>query len=189
MPKRSAVLGLPEAVREDLNRRLVDGGFCGYESLSDWLQGQGYQISRSAVHRYGAALEAEFSDAMADARRANEIGRAAMGDDDGSGLRRSMTAIAQETLLRILMGLRKAEAAGADEEGNVDPAELARSMSMVTRAMADLGRLGLADSKYAAEQVKQFAEAAAARVETAAQARGLSADDAKFWREQVLMGV
>jgi len=143
------VLGLPEAIREDLNRRLVQGGFSGYEALSEWLQGEGYQISRSAVHRYGAALEEEFSDAMADARRANELGRAAMGDDDGSGLRRSMTAIAQETLLRILMGLRQAEAAAADDADGGNPAELARSMSLVTRAMADLGRLGLADAKYA----------------------------------------
>jgi len=173
MPPRSAVCALPVATRDELNARLIANGFSDYVALSDWLLSQGYSISKSSLHRWGQDLEAEFSGAMADARRAAELGRALSGDDDGSGLRRATTAMAQETLLRILMSLRKAEAAAQEEDGG-DPGALAKSLSLVTRSLADLGRLGLADSKYAAAQVAAAVNEATARVETAARTQGVS---------------
>ena len=185
MPARSAVLGLPPQVRDDLNARLIGSGFGGYEDLATWLAEAGYRISKSALHRYGARLEAEFEGAMADARRAAELGRALVGDDDGSGLRSASTAIAQETLLRILMGLRQSEAA-ADGEDGPDHAALAKSLSLVTRAMADLGRLGLADAKYAAEQVRAAIAEAAARAETAARTGGVSAEGIAALRQAIM---
>lgn len=160
MPRRSSLLELPPALRDDLNSRLLANGFRDYEALAAWLQGAGYEISKSALHRWGQQLEAEFAGAMADARRAAELGRALSGEDDGAGLRRATTAMAQETLLRVLMGLRQAEqAAGlasAGEDG-ADPSALAKSLSLVTRSLADLGRLSIADAQHTAKVKAQLA--------------------------------
>ena len=51
MAPRSSIDLLPETVRHALERRLVESGFADYTELADWLQAEGYQISRSAVHR------------------------------------------------------------------------------------------------------------------------------------------
>jgi hypothetical protein len=98
---------------------------------------------------------------MADARRAAELGRALAGEDDGSGLRRATTVMAQETLLRVLMGLRQAEQAaglaGEEEGEGLDHGDLAKSLSLVTRSLADLGRLSIADAKHTAAVKAQLA--------------------------------
>ncbi len=160
MPRRSSLLDIPQGIRDDLNGRLLANGFSDYEALAAWLQAQGYEISKSALHRWGQNLEAEFAGAMADARRAAELGRALAGEDDGSGLRRATTVMAQETLLRVLMGLRQAERAaglaGDDGEG-LDHTDLAKSLSLVTRSLADLGRLSIADAKHTAAVKAQLA--------------------------------
>lgn len=168
MPKRSAVLGLPEAVREDLNRRLVDGGFGGYEALAEWLQGQGYQISRSAVHRYGQALASEYESAMADVKKATELAKAYAADDadDGAALTGAIARLAQESLLRVLLALRKAEQAGEHA-----PQEMARHMSQVSRALADLGRVTLSQAKH----VQQLRAQLAAEMERRVVASGAKA--------------
>ena len=49
MPARSAVGQLPEEIRDELNRRLVENGFAGYAALAAWLADQGYKVSKSAV--------------------------------------------------------------------------------------------------------------------------------------------
>ncbi|WP_230472492.1 phage protein Gp27 family protein, partial [Kingella kingae] len=40
---------LPENVRREFERRLIENGFANYTDLAAWLNEQGYQISRSAV--------------------------------------------------------------------------------------------------------------------------------------------
>ena len=57
MPRRSGVTGLPPEIRDELNARLVANGFSGYEALSEWLEEQGYSLSKSALHRHGSVLE------------------------------------------------------------------------------------------------------------------------------------
>ncbi|MCU0842801.1 MAG: DUF3486 family protein [Thiobacillaceae bacterium] len=186
MPPRPAVAQLPTAVRDELNSRLIANGFGDYAALSAWLADAGYEISKSALHRWGDKLEQEFAGAMADARRAAELGRALAGDDDGTGLRRATTALAQETLLRVLMGLRQAEDAAARDGGEVDPVALARSLSLVTRSLADLGRLGLADTKYATEQAKLALAAASDAAASTARGQGLSADGIAALRAAIM---
>lgn len=186
MPRRSSLLELPPEVRDDLNGRLLANGFRDYEALATWLQEAGYEISKSALHRWGQNLEAEFAGAMADARRAAELGRALAGDDDGSGLRRATTAMAQETLLRVLMGLRQAEQAATLEGDEINHADLAKSLSLVTRSLADLGRLGLADSKYATEQAKMALAAASDAAASTASGQGLSPDGIAALRAAIM---
>ena len=57
MGKRSAVEMLPDDVRKQLEHEIRKSRFSGYEQHRKWLEQQGYEISRSAVHRYGQQLQ------------------------------------------------------------------------------------------------------------------------------------
>ena len=51
------IAALPRSIRDELNRRLLEGDLSNYASLSQWLRKQGYQISRNAIAQYGSKLE------------------------------------------------------------------------------------------------------------------------------------
>ena len=57
---RSKVAKLPASVRAELDRRIVEGAFSGYQALAEWLQAQGYQIADDSVQRYGARLRRQL---------------------------------------------------------------------------------------------------------------------------------
>lgn len=175
MPPRSTLLSLPEAVRDDLNARLVGSGFQGYEALAEWLTAQGYAISKSALHRYGQDLQAEFDEAMADVRRTTELAKAmvAAGSDDGGDLMAAAEKIAQDGLIRLQIALRKVEA---------DPLEMAKALPQITRAIADLNRSGISRAKWQQEVL----EAAAEKAAHSASAAGVSAETILQIRRDVL---
>jgi hypothetical protein len=168
MPRRSKVFGLDQETRDELNARLVASGFAGYEALAQWLEGRGYKLSKSALHRYGGDLQADFDSAMSDVRRTTDLARAYVaGDaDEQASLVDATARIAQETLLRISIELRKAE---------LEPEKVAAHMSKVARALADLGRVSIAQKKWAQELRRKTLEAAAQNVESEAKRQGASA--------------
>jgi hypothetical protein len=57
MGLRSTVYALPPNVRAEIERRLVENGFSDYVSLADELKKRGHKVSKSALHRFGQALE------------------------------------------------------------------------------------------------------------------------------------
>ena len=57
MGKRSAVEMLPDDVRRQLDDEIRKSRFSGYTQHSEWRERQGYEISRSSVHRYGQQLQ------------------------------------------------------------------------------------------------------------------------------------
>lgn len=143
MGRRAKVTSLPSEVLEELNSRLVRGGFQDYAGLSDWLAECGYKISKSALHTHGQGLEEEFNEAMADARRSRALAQASReaGGDDGA-LMAAASEVLQDQLLRISVALRRAE---------LEPAEAARTLSQVGRAFADIGRMTISHQKWQAE--------------------------------------
>lgn len=56
MTRRSEILKLPVALRCDLDEKLRTNAYGDYVALSDWLEGQGFGVSKSSIHRYGRAL-------------------------------------------------------------------------------------------------------------------------------------
>jgi hypothetical protein len=156
MPPRSKVYELPADLRAELDRRLIDSGFGGYRDLAAWLNEQGYQIGKSALHTYGSDLEEQWSETMG---RLHESGRLAeqyvAGAEDGAGLSMTKTSIrmAQDAILRLQINLQRA----AD-----DPAAAAKTLSAVTRALADIGRLDLSIARWDDEQRQAAAAEAAA---------------------------
>lgn len=58
MSRRSSIERLPAKVREEVDSRLIAGGFSDYTGLAAELRNRGYHyISKSGLHRYGQELE------------------------------------------------------------------------------------------------------------------------------------
>mgnify|MGYP001354329864 CR=1 FL=1 len=137
MPQRSKILTLPDNVKTDLNKKLIEGGFAGYEALSEWLSAQGYEISKSALHRYGS----EFEQRLGAIRVATEQARAvveAAGDEKGF----KGEALMQLVQEKAFQALVKMEDAGD------------MSLASLGRMVADLNRASIAQKKWM-EEIKQ----------------------------------
>jgi len=103
---RSKISRLPDAVKSWLDRALADKGFADYELLAAELKTRGFDISKSAVHRYGQ----EFETRLAALRMATEQARAiseSIPDDAGAmndALIRLVQQKAFDTLLKMEEG-------------------------------------------------------------------------------------
>lgn len=166
MARRSKVSALPPEVLDDLNAQLIQRGFSGYEELTAWLKNLGYDISKTAIFRHGSALETEFEEAMADARRTRALARAAResGDTDDGALLESASGIMQDNLLRLSLKLKSSSA---------EPEEAAKTLSLISRAFADIGRFDISRQKWQSE-LRAKAMVAADAVEAIAKKGGLS---------------
>ncbi|MCY1423736.1 hypothetical protein D3C76_513900 [compost metagenome] len=172
MAARSKVLGLPPEVKTWLDQALAENNFSDYQALSEDLETRGFAISKSALHRYGQNFEERLSALRLASEQARAVVSAAP-DDEGM-VNEALTRLVQEHLLKLLM-------AGGDK----------MDLPKVAKAVAEIGRASVVQKKWAAEvEVRRAAlQEAAERVGAAAQARGLSTEEATFWREQVLKGV
>lgn len=178
MARRSKVSALPSGVLDDLNAQLIERGFSGYVELADWLKSIGFDISKSALHRHGSELEAEFEEAMADARRTRALARAAheAGGEDTGEMLSVASSIMQDSLLRVSLKLKNSRD---------DPSTMAKSLSLVSRAFADVGRFDISRQKWLAE-VRAKAALVADSVEAVAKKGGLSAEALDTIRRDIL---
>ena len=109
MPERSRVRQLPPEIRQELDRRLIAGGFSGYRELAGWLQSQGHEIGRMAVHRHGSALERRIEQIRLASEHAEALVEAS-GDESGALADASLRMI-QTRFFAVLL---KAEESGAE---------------------------------------------------------------------------
>lgn len=173
MPPRSKVELLPEDVRTELEARLIKDGFSGYRELSEWLSDQGFEISKSRLHVWGQ----DFENRLGALRKVTAQARAIVAespDDDGM-VNDALIRLTQERVFTLM----------AELEVEMSTGDLAK----ITRAVANLSRASVSQKRLAKEIREEALENAAQRVEDAALSKGLSEEDAKFWREQVLMGM
>lgn len=176
MPQRSAVSQLPEGVRKELEQRLIKGGFSDYDGLADWLGEQGFEISRSSVHRYGQQFENRLQALKLATDQAKAIASASK-DDEGD-MNEALIRLVQTKTFEILVAFEE----GEDENGkptNVD-------LSKIGRMVAELARASISQKKHADEIRRAEREAAANDVEEAARAQGMDDDQVLFWRGKVL---
>lgn len=140
----------------------------------------GEEVSRSGVHRYESGIR-EFTERMHELETsakviAEKYGKNA-GDDTSTVLANAMVVLATDTVLKL------------NAAGDADLSDV-RKVSLIAKTAQDTKRVSLAVRKQIEAEAREKAlREAANRVETAAQARGLTGDDAAFWREQVLMGM
>jgi hypothetical protein len=166
---RSKVDLLPEAVREDLNRRLVGSAFSGYEQLADWIAEQGFAISKSALHRYGERFEERIAALKSVTEQARVI--VAESPDDDNAVNDALLRLCQEKAYGLLMDMQ------------VDPETV--ELPKLIRAIADMGRTSVTQKKWAT-QVREKSKAAADAASKIAKKGGLSADAVAEIRKQIL---
>lgn len=166
MPPRSKVAGLPAQVKAWLDQALVESNFSGYEALSAELEARGYQIGKSALHRYGS----EFEDKLAALKLSSEQAKAVVqaAPDDEGAVNEALMRLVQEHLFKLLMA----------EGGKMD-------LPKVAKAVAELGRASVVQSKWKAE-VRSRAEATASEVEKIAKKGGLNAETVAEIRREIL---
>lgn len=183
MPPRPAISQLPDAVLTELNQRLISGGFSDYSGLSDWLKAQGFQVSRTSVGDYGKDLKASMEKSIMRARERMEIAKAlgGMSNEEKAALLEASEMVAIDQMMDVLESMQGWEMANK-----------ATVIPKLARAIADIGRSAIGSAKwrkdFEVEAKRQAREEAAKQVDEMAKAAGFDDEQARFWREKVLMG-
>lgn len=181
MPPPSKIDQLSEEVRRELEERIIAAGFGDYVEHARWLREEkGQQIGKSTVGAYGQKLERRLAAIKTSTEAAKLIVQAA--PDDADDLGSSVIRMIQHEAFESMIALQDA----ADE---ADPAKRIDILGKAAKNFATLTRASVARNKWAVELRDKALLDAANRVESAALERGLTGEDAKFWREQVLMGM
>lgn len=170
MPQRPAVESLPLEIKAWLDRALVDSNFAGYQGLRDELKARGFDISKSAIHRYGQ----KFEERLAALKVASEQARAivdAAPDDEGA-INEALMRLVQEKLFAVLQDIQ------------VNPDKI--NLASLGKTVAELARASVAQKKYAEEVRRQERERAAELAGDMAKAQGLGEDQVRFWKERFL---
>lgn len=166
MPPRSKVAQLPPEVKAWLDQALVESNFSGYELLSAELAERGYDIKKSALGEYGKNFEERLSALKMASEQAKAMVAAA--PDDEGAVNEALIRLVQENIYVSLMA----------KDGKIDPYKAAKAVS-------ELGRTSVVQKKYAVE-VREKAEAAAAKVEKIAKKGGLNAETVAEIRREIL---
>lgn len=168
----SSISVLPVEVKAWLDQELVRRSFSDYRGIAALLAERGYEISRSAVGRYGVKFKKEQQDLKQSIEMAKAF--AEVVGDDGAAMNQTLTALAQQELMAVMR-----------EKTYIDEIKLPD----LVRSIASLNRSDINTRKFQIEQAartKALDDAANAVEKAAIEQKGMTADQAQFWREQVL---
>lgn len=166
MAPRSKISRLPKPVKDWLDNALIENGFGEYELLSSELKKLGFDLSKSAIHRYGQ----EFEDKLLAIKVATEQARAitdAIPDDSGA-MNDALIRLVQQKAFDTLVKM---------EEG--------ASIKDIGLMVARLSNATVKQKQFA-EEVRRKASLAADAVETIAKKGGLSAEALDTIRRDIL---
>ena len=177
MAPRSSMETLPDDVRREFERRLIENGFANYTELAEWLNTQGFQISRSAAYRYGSKIERRLRAIKESTEAAKLI--AANADDENDSRSEALMALLQNQLFEALVDISEQ---GSDE---LDPQARFDLLSEGGKRIAGLISASTRLKEYQGK-VKARAQATADEVAQAIKKGGLSHDTAEQIRKQIL---
>jgi len=154
---------LPESVRAELERRMVERAFSGYEDLADWLRQQGYQIAHDGVRRHGTWLKQKIEAMKRFAEDAKAIAAAT-----SEGTYAAVDVTTQLIHQRVFSILLEEPERGEEPGGTAAPvsaphshgggrALAIRDLARLTRIVADLTRASIARQRRA-EELKSLRE-------------------------------
>lgn len=170
MARKSSIDLLPAETVADLKARMLSGKFT-LDDLTDWLNEQGFEISRSAVGRYSMRVE-EIGVHMRESQQMAEALAAQVGPSFKDGTQHRMLVDILSTLAFRVM----THAVAGDKETGQGGGASAQDLHFMARTLKDIASA----SKITDERERAIAriarEEAAERVEEAARASGLSAD-------------
>lgn len=170
MAPRSKIARLPKPFKEWLDQALSENGFSDYELLAAELKARGFDISKSAIHRYGQ----EFEQRLQTLKMASEQAKAivsASPDDEGA-VSEALMRLVQEKLFQVMLDFK------------VDP-DKPLNIASAAKAVAELTRATVSQKKWQGE-VREKANAAADAVEAIAKRGGLSAEALDIIRKGIL---
>ena len=170
MAPRSKISKLPKAVKDWLDKALAENGFADYELLAADLKERGYDISKSAIHRYGQAFEYRLGALRMATEQAKAVVQASP-DDEGS-MSEALMRLVQDKLFKTLMECEP----GPDK--NID-------LPKISKAVAELTRATVSQKKWQSE-VKAKAAAAASAVSIKLHRGGISEDVIKQIEDEIL---
>lgn len=168
MPAPSKIDLLPPDTRRELDRRLIANGFGGTVALSEWLAGQGYEISKSTVGVHNQRLKRRLAAVTASTEAAKLI--AATAPDEADDRSNAIISLIQSDFFEALVEFQDAQ--DADGEA-IKPAERIALYSKAAKNIASLTRASVARLKWAAE-VRVKIDAAASDVRKLAAGAGVS---------------
>ena len=167
LPKPRKVDLLPENIKKELEQWLVDRGFGDYCELSDWLAGQGYEISKSALHRYGSEFKENLEKMNVVAHQTRAIIEAFPDEEDIAA--QALSRLSQTQMFNILNGMN----INAVVEDLGDGEDAVNKYTKLVGAMTKLNQGSVNIKKYAGE-VKARAKAAAEEIGDRLSKGGLS---------------
>lgn len=177
MAPRSNMETLPENVRREFERRLIENGFANYTDLAAWLNQQGYQISRSAAYRYGSKIERRLRAIKESTEAAKLI--VANADDEQDSHSEALMALLQNQLFEALIDISEKDSEELAPEARFD------LLSEGGKRIAGLISASTRLKEYQAK-TRAKAQAAADEVAKAVKKGGLSNDTAEQIRKQIL---
>lgn len=178
MARITAIDRLSSEHKKLLDEKLTTNGFHGYVELTEWLSELGYEISKSAVHRYGQKLEKKLSAIQASTQASLLIAEAV--PDDGDARSQAVLSLVQTEIFNALVALQDLE-----DDDSLDPV---KRLSMITKAGKGISEIVKASvlQKQHALDVREKAEKTAQEVEVIAKTGGLSDETANLIRAKIL---
>ena len=167
MPAISAIESLPEEARKDLEQMLIRSSFSGYQALAEWLQGRGFEISKSAVGRFGKNFKGRLKALKLATDQAKAIAEAS--EDDAGLMNDSLIRLVQTKTFELLVDLN------ADD----------KSLPKIGRMVADLARASVSQKKFMSE-VRRKARDAAQKISKQLKKQGLSEEAADTIKKDIL---
>jgi Protein of unknown function (DUF3486) len=102
MAQLNGVYSLPDETKQELDRKLVANHFSGYQDLEKWLREEGFEISKSAIHRYGCKFKKQVETIRIATEQAKVI---AAECDDENDMADALSRLAQQKLFQVLVEL------------------------------------------------------------------------------------
>lgn len=168
MGRESGITALPDQTRAELDKELIARGFTGYAELEALLREKGFDISKSAIHRYGQKIERRMAAIKASTEAAKFITEAAGDDQDARS--EAVIALVQTEMFDNIIAIQEA----GDEDQKLSPAERLGMMSAAAKNIATLTRASIAQKQFKTI-VQARAQEAADKVAKLAKKGGMSA--------------
>ncbi|HEU0283261.1 MAG TPA: DUF3486 family protein [Gallionella sp.] len=105
MAPRSKISKLPKPVKDWLDGALIQNNFGEYELLSAELKTRGFDLSKSAIHRYGQQFEERLRAVKLATEQAAAI--AASSPDDAGAMNDALIRLVQEKTFQTLLKMEE----------------------------------------------------------------------------------
>jgi hypothetical protein len=167
MPKRSKIeTEIPLEKRRELEEKLKNNSFSGFQELSDWFSEIGFSISRSSIGRFSKKFQQRIETIKLVTEQAAAINE--LLPDDSNLLGDAASRMAQSLIFEILMKL----------EASKDPEDI-EIVTDLSRAIAALNRVAISQKKFM-DAMKEKIKPEVEEIRQEMKQKGLSDESADF---------